>query len=82
MAPAWKYTKPDRDFIQGIGTEEINHGELIGTTFSRLLDGSPRYQGKPSDTVDAPGRGTIPLETALSQGNIHRYLVGPKGRYR
>ena len=31
--------KPYRDLMQGIGTEEISHVELIGTTISRLLDG-------------------------------------------
>ena len=72
--------KPYRDLIQGIGTEEISHVELIGTTISRLLDGSPRYQGKVTDPADKPGAGgAIPLELALSQGNIHHYLVGAQG---
>ena len=72
--------KPYRDLIQGIGTEEISHVELIGTTISRLLDGSPRYQGKVTDPVDKPGAGgAIPLELALSQGNVHHYLVGAQG---
>ena len=54
--------KPYRDLLQGIGTEEISHVELIGTTISRLLDGSPRYQGKPTDPLDTPGAGgAIPL---------------------
>src|SRR6188474_2915018 len=47
--------KPYKDLIQGIGTEEIGHVELIGTTISKLLDGSPQYSGKPSDPVDKPG---------------------------
>jgi Mn-containing catalase len=72
--------KPYRDLIQGIGTEEISHVELIGTTISRLLDGSPRYQGKLDDPLDTPGAGgAIPLNLALSQGNIHHYLVGAQG---
>jgi len=72
--------KPYRDLIQGIGTEEIGHVELIGTTISRLLDGSPRYQGKVTDPLDTPGAGgAIPLKLALSQGNIHHYLVGAQG---
>lgn len=72
--------KPYRDLLQGIGTEEISHVELIGTTISRLLDGSPRYQGKPSDPVDAPGAGgATPLKIALDVGNIHHYLVGAQG---
>lgn len=72
--------KPYRDLIQGIGTEEIGHVELIGTTISRLLDGSPRYQGKVADPLDTPGAGgAIPLELALTQGNIHHYLVGAQG---
>jgi Mn-containing catalase len=32
--------KPYRDLIQGVGTEEISHVELIGTTIARLMDGS------------------------------------------
>jgi Mn-containing catalase len=40
-------SKPYKDLLQGIGTEEISHVELIGTTISQLLDGSPRYQGNP-----------------------------------
>jgi len=72
--------KPYRDLIQGIGTEEISHVELIGTTISRLLDGSPQYQGKKTDPLDKPGAGgAIPLNIALSEGNIHHYLVGAQG---
>lgn len=72
--------KPYRDLIQGIGTEEISHVELIGTTISRLLDGSPRYQGKPADPLDTPGAGgATPLNIALVEGNIHHYLVGAQG---
>ncbi|KQQ04221.1 MULTISPECIES: manganese catalase family protein [unclassified Rathayibacter] len=72
--------KPYRDLIQGIGTEEISHVELIGTTISRLLDGSPQYQGKPTDPLDKPGSGgATPLNIALDTGNIHHYLVGAQG---
>lgn len=72
--------KPYKDLIQGIGTEEISHVELIGTTISRLLDGSPQYQGKPTDPVDAPGAGgATPLNIALDTSNIHHYLVGAQG---
>ena len=72
--------KPYRDLIQGIGTEEISHVELIGTTISRLLDGAPDYHGKKTDPVDKPGAGgAIPLNIALSEGNIHHYLVGAQG---
>ena len=72
--------KPYRDLIQGIGTEEISHVELIGTTISRLLDGSPRYQGKPTDPLDTPGAGgATPLNIALDHSNIHHYLVGAQG---
>ena len=49
--------KPYRDLLQGIGTEEISHVELIGTTIARLLDGSPRYNGKKTDPLDKPGAG-------------------------
>lgn len=72
--------KPYKDLIQGIGTEEISHVELIGTTIARLLDGSPKYQGKKSDPVDLPGDGGgTPLNIALSEGNIHHFLVGAQG---
>ena len=72
--------KPYKDLIQGIGTEEISHVELIGTTISRLLDGSPRYQGTPADAVDQSGAGgKTPLSIALDTSNIHHYLVGAQG---
>jgi Mn-containing catalase len=72
--------KPFKDLIQGIGTEEISHVELIGTTISRLLDGSPEYSGKPTDPVDKPGAGgATPLSIALDHSNIHHYLVGAQG---
>ena len=72
--------KPYKNLIQGIGTEEISHVELIGTTISRLLDGSPQYQGKPTDPVDKPGAGgATPLNIALDTSNIHHYLVGAQG---
>ena len=45
-------SKPYKDLLQGVGTEEISHVELIGTTISRLLDGLPRVQGQ----EDRPGR--------------------------
>lgn len=72
--------KPYKDLIQGIGTEEIAHVELIGTTISRLLDGSPEHAGKPTDPVDAPGaKGATPLAIATDHSNIHHYLVGAQG---
>lgn len=72
--------KPYKDLIQGIGTEEISHVELIGTTISRLLDGSPQYRGKPSDPADQPGAGgATPLSIAVDTSNIHHYLVGAQG---
>ncbi|MFI2566557.1 manganese catalase family protein [Paenarthrobacter sp. NPDC018779] len=73
-------SKPYKDLLQGIGTEEISHVELIGTTISQLLDGSPRYQGKKNDPVDEPGAGgATPLNIALDTSNIHHYLVGAQG---
>jgi Mn-containing catalase len=72
--------KPYRDLIQGVGTEEISHVELIGTTISRLLDGSPQYKGKLTDPLDTPGAGgATPLNIALDHSNIHHYLVGAQG---
>ncbi len=69
--------KAYKDLIQGVGIEEISHFELIATTISQLLDGSPRYQGK-ADAVAAAG-GTTPLNIALKAGNIHHFLVGAQG---
>jgi len=64
--------QPYRDLIQGIGTEEISHVELIATTINHLLDGSPRYRGN-----GTPGAGgSTPLHLALSEGNIQHFLVG------
>lgn len=72
--------KPYRDLIQGVGTEEISHVELIGTTISRLLDGSPEYTGKLTEPLDKPGaKGATPLNIALDTSNIHHYLVGAQG---
>ncbi len=72
--------KPYKDLLQGIGTEEISHVELIGTTIARLLDGSPRYQGKKTDPLDKPGAGgDTPLSIALDTSNIHHYLVASQG---
>ena len=73
-------SKPYKDLIQGVGTEEISHVELIGTTISRLLDGSPQYKGRKTDAVDKPGaKGATPLKIALDTSNIHHYLVGAQG---
>lgn len=73
-------SKAYKDLIQGVGTEEISHVELIGTTISRLLDGSPEYSGKKTDPVDKPGaKGATPLSIALDTSNIHHYLVGAQG---
>jgi Mn-containing catalase len=72
--------KPYRDLLYGIGTEEISHVELIATTISRLLDGSPRYQGAADAPLDEPAAGgSTPLSIALSNGNIHQFLVGAQG---
>src|SRR5215472_6574066 len=68
--------KPYLDLIQGIGVEEISHVELIATTINRLLDGSPRYQGKQMGN----GKGSTPLKIALDRGsNIHHFLLGAQG---
>ena len=73
-------SKPYKDLLQGVGTEEISHVELIGTTIPRLLDGSAGYTGKKTDPVDEPGaKGATPLNIALDTSNIHHYLVGARG---
>lgn len=71
--------KPFRDLLHGIGTEEISHVELIATTIARLTDGSPRYNGTPTDLDEPASGGTTPLSNALSDGNIHHFLVGAQG---
>ena len=73
-------SKPYKDLLQAVGTEEISHVELIGTTIARLLDGAPQYHGAPTDPVDKPGAGgATPLNIALDTGNIHHFLVGAQG---
>lgn len=82
--------KAYKDLIHGVGIEEISHVELIATTISQLLDGSPRYNGK--DAGDSKtgkdmgdGKDGTPLEIALGGNgrgnglNIHHYLVGAQG---
>ena len=65
---------PFRDLIQGVGTEEISHVELISKTISQLLDGSPRYKGKKFET---PGKGgKAVMDMAKEQQNPHHYIVG------
>ncbi len=72
--------QPYKDLLHSIGTEEIAHVELLATTIATLLDGAPGYNGKASDDLDAPAAGgATPLETALSNGNIHHFLVGAQG---
>jgi Mn-containing catalase len=72
--------KPYRDLLYGVGTEEIGHVELIATTIARLTDGSPRYKGSAKKPLDEPAKGgSTPLSNALSQGNIHHFLVGAQG---
>ena len=56
-----------------------SHVEFIGTTISRLLDGSPGYNGKKTDPVDKPGEEATPLKITLDTSNIHYYLVGAQG---
>ena len=75
--------KPYRDLLQGIGTEEISHVELIGTTIARLLDGSPRYNGKKTDPLDTPGAGgATPLESALTRATSTTTWSPPRARCR
>ncbi|MGW0891568.1 manganese catalase family protein [Saccharopolyspora sp. NPDC002578] len=71
--------RPFRDLLHGIGTEEISHVELIATTIARLSDGSARYNGTPTDLDEPASGGATPLSNALSDGNIHHFLVGAQG---
>lgn len=66
-----------KDLIQAVAIEEIAHVELISTTISQLLDGSPGYNPDKDGTPGAGG--TTPLEMAMSNSNIHHYLVGAQG---
>ena len=78
MAPTGK---PYKDLLQGVGTEEISHVELIGTTIARLLDGSPQYQGKKTKPVDKPGaKGATPLASALGHRQHPPLSGGRPGR--
>lgn len=69
--------KPFKDLIHGVGIEEISHVELIATTITHLLDGSPEYQGSPKDTPGAGG--TTPLELAREAQNTHHFIVSNQG---
>ncbi|KPL91477.1 manganese catalase family protein [Herpetosiphon geysericola] len=66
--------KPYHDLIHAVAVEEISHVELIGTTISRLLDGASESLPKMG-----AGKGGTPLKNALSEGNIHHFLVGAQG---
>jgi Mn-containing catalase len=73
-------SKPYKDLLQAVATEEIGHVELIGTTIARLVDGAPGYAGPADAPLDEPGEGgATPLNMALSTGNIHHFLVGAQG---
>jgi Mn-containing catalase len=73
-------SQPYKDLLQAVGTEEISHVELIGTTIAQLLDGSPAYKGKETDPIDQPGaKGATPLSIALDTSNIHHFLVAAQG---
>ncbi|MDB5206800.1 MAG: Mn-containing catalase [Flavisolibacter sp.] len=68
---------PYLDLIQGVGTEEISHVELIGKTIARLLDGAPEYHG---DKFSAPGAGgKATMNMAKEQQNPHHFIVGAQG---
>ena len=71
--------KPYKDLIQGIGTEEISHVELIGTTIARLLDGAPEYHGRKTNPGGqaGPGRRHSPEHRPGPEGQ-HPPL--PRGR--
>lgn len=68
---------PYLDLIQGIGTEEISHVELISKTIAQLLDGAPGYNG---GKFDVPGKGGKPtMDMAKEQKNPHHFIVGAQG---
>ena len=65
---------PYLDLIQGVGLEEISHVELITKTISKLLDGSPEYNG---GKFDSPGQDGFPsMNMAKEQQNPHHYIMG------
>lgn len=69
--------KPFKDLIHGVGIEEISHVELIATTITHLLDGSPLYSG---DRFETPGAGgTTPLDIAKMAKNPHHFIVSNQG---
>ncbi|WP_316310524.1 manganese catalase family protein, partial [Clavibacter michiganensis] len=64
--------KPYRDLIQGVGTEEISHRELIRATIARLLDGPPAHTAQLTPPRDPPRQGGAPPpSTALHHGTVH-----------
>ncbi|MBC7850944.1 MAG: manganese catalase family protein [Chitinophagaceae bacterium] len=65
---------PYRDLIQSVGIEEISHVELITKTISKLLDGSPRYNGGKFETPGKGGKAT--MDSAKEQMNPHHFIVG------
>ena len=67
---------PYLNLINSVGIEEISHVELITKTISKLLDGSPAYNGK---KFEAPGKGGESLGMAKEQMNPHHYIVGAQG---
>ncbi|MBC7814447.1 MAG: manganese catalase family protein [Burkholderiales bacterium] len=69
--------KPFKDLIHGVGIEEISHVELIATTITHLIDGSPRYQGTAKDTPGAGG--TTPMDIACEAQNPHHFIVSNQG---
>jgi Mn-containing catalase len=71
--------KPFKDLIHGVGIEEISHVELIATTITHLLDGSPRYKGDRFETPGANGDGSTPLDVANIAKNAHHFIVSNQG---
>lgn len=70
--------KAFKDTIHAVGIEEISHVELIASTITHLLDGSPRYQGGRFDTPGAGGD-SKPLDVANFAKNSHHYIVANQG---
>lgn len=69
--------KPFKDLIHGVGIEEISHVELIATTITNLLDGSPQYRGSSTETPGAGG--SAPMSIAREAQNSHHFIVSNQG---
>jgi Mn-containing catalase len=63
-------SKPYKDLLQGVGTEEISHVELIGTTIARLLDEQGLSKTTVQDTLARAGVVMRPAARRVTQRDV------------